>query len=61
MRRLEPIRKSFSEAGALHTSVNLFGFWNEYAFITKSGDTGLVLKLGGVDYESLDHAARDLR
>jgi type IV secretion system protein VirB4 len=59
MRRLKPIRKSFSEAGALHTSVNLFGFWNKHAFITKSGDAGLVLKLGGVDYESLDHAARD--
>ena len=60
MLRLEPIRKPFSEAGALHNNVNLFGFWNENAFITKSGDVGLVLKVKGIDYESLDYAARDL-
>ena len=56
MLRLEPTRKAFTEAGALHT----FGFWNEHTFITKSGDAGLVLRVSGVDYESLDHSARDL-
>ncbi len=60
MLRLEPIRKPFSEAGALHRSVNLFDFWNENAFITKSGDLGVILKVTGIDYEGLDHAARDL-
>ena len=60
MRKLESVRRKFSEAGALHSSVNLFGFWNEYAFLSKSGDAGVVLKVSGVDYESLDHAARDL-
>jgi len=60
MLRLEPTRKTFTEASALHTNVNLFGFWNEHAFITKSGDAGMVLRVSGVDYESLDHGARDL-
>ena len=60
MLRLEPTRKAFTEAGALHTNINLFGFWDEHAFLTKSGDTGVVLRLRGVDYESLDHTARDL-
>jgi len=60
MLRLQPTRKAFAEAGALHTSVNLFGFWDEHAFVTKSGDAGVVLRVSGVDYESLDHAARDL-
>lgn len=60
MLRLEPIWKPLSESGALHSSVNLFGFWNEHVFITKSGDVGAVLKVNGMDYESLDHATRDL-
>ena len=60
MLRLEPTRKSFTEAGALHTNINLFGFWNEHTFVTKSGDAGVVLRVNGMDYESLDHGARDL-
>ena len=60
MLRLEPTRKSFTEAGALHTTINLFGFWNEHTFVTKSGDAGVVLRVNGMDYESLDHGARDL-
>lgn len=59
MLRLEQIAKGHREAGALHAHLNLFGFWDDHAFITKSGDVGLVLRVGGVDYESLDHARRD--
>ena len=59
MLRLEQIGKEHREAGALHAHLNLFGFWDDYAFITKSGDVGLVLRVGGVDYESLDRAQRD--
>jgi type IV secretory pathway VirB4 component len=29
------------------------------SFLTKTGDLGAVLKLEGIDYESLDHAGRD--
>ncbi len=28
-------------------------------FLTKSGDLGMVLRVKGIDYESLDHASRD--
>jgi type IV secretory pathway VirB4 component len=59
MFRTEQITKEYKQACALHAHLNLFGFWDDEAFITKSGDVGLVLKLAGVDYESLDHAGRD--
>jgi len=59
MLRLEQIAKDHREAGALHAHLNLFGFWDDHAFITKSGDVGLVLRVRGVDYESLDSAQRD--
>jgi type IV secretion/conjugal transfer VirB4 family ATPase len=39
--------------------INLYGFWNETAFLTKSGDVGMVLSVPGVDYESLDHAQQE--
>src|SRR6266513_182 len=59
MFRLDTIRKEHDQAGALHSHINLFGFWDDQAFITKSGDVGMVLKIGGIDYESLDFAQRD--
>jgi type IV secretion system protein VirB4 len=43
----------------LNSQINLYGFWNEHAFITKSGDLGIVLRVRGVDYESLDQAAQE--
>ena len=39
--------------------MNLYGFWDEHSFLTKSGDLGAALRIGGIDYESLDHAGRD--
>jgi type IV secretion system protein VirB4 len=36
--------------------LNLYGFWNETAFLAKSGDLGMVLSIPGVDYESLDRS-----
>src|SRR6202049_255706 len=39
--------------------INLYGFWDEETFLTKSGDLGMVLRVKGIDYESLDHASRD--
>lgn len=59
MLRLGPSRKPFLEAGALHKQINLFGFWDEHTFLTKAGDPGVVLKVDGIDYESLDSVARD--
>jgi type IV secretion/conjugal transfer VirB4 family ATPase len=59
MHRIDAITKDWKEAGSFPAQVNLYGFWDEHCFLTKSGDLGSVLKIGGVDYESLDHAGRD--
>jgi len=59
MLRIDSITKDWKEAGSFPAQINLYGFWDEHAFLTKSGDIGTVLKIGGIDYESLDHAGRD--
>lgn len=59
MFRLSEIVKDWKESGALQAHINLYGFWDEETFLTKSGDLGMVLRIQGIDYESLDHASRD--
>jgi type IV secretion system protein VirB4 len=59
MFKVDRITKDWKEAGSLQAHINLYGFWDDHAFLTKSGDLGAVLKIGGMDYESLDHAGRD--
>jgi len=59
MLKAEHITKDWKEAGAFPAQINLYGFWDEHAFLTKSGDLGSLLKIGGIDYESLDRAGRD--
>ena len=59
MHRTKDISKDWQEAGALMAQINLYGFWDGHAFLTKTGDLGSVLRVSGVDYESLDHAGRD--
>ncbi len=59
MVRVDDITKDWKEAGSFPAQMNLYGFWDEHRFLTKSGDLGTVLKIGGIDYESLDHAGRD--
>jgi type IV secretion system protein TrbE len=56
MLRLDRAIKPWKESAALNDYVNLYGFWNETTFLTKSGDVGMVLHVQGVDYESLDSA-----
>jgi type IV secretory pathway VirB4 component len=59
MFRTENITKHWKEAGSFAAQINLYGFWDEHTFLTKSGDVGAVLRIGGVDYESLSGDARD--
>ena len=59
MFRIDRITRDWKEAGAFMSQVNLYGFWDEHCFLTKSGDLGCVLKIGGIDAEGLDHAGRD--
>jgi len=56
MLRLDRVIKPWKESAALNDYINLYGFWNETTFLTKSGDVGMVLRVQGVDYESLDSA-----
>lgn len=59
MLALNKVIKPWKEAAALSDHINLYGFWNETAFLTKSGDLGMVLSVTGVDYESLDYAGQE--
>ena len=59
MLRIDKVIKPWKDAAALCDHINLYGFWNETAFLTKSGDLGMVLRVTGVDYESLDHAQQE--
>lgn len=59
MVKLDDIKKDWKEAGSFAAQVNLCGFWDEHAFLTKSGDLGAALRIGGIDHESLDHAGLD--
>jgi len=54
MLNLAKVIKPWKEAGSLNANINLYGFWDESTFLTKSGDLGVVLSIPGVDYESLD-------
>ena len=59
MLRLDKVIKPWRESAALNDHINLYGFWNETAFLTKSGDIGMVLSISGVDYESLDRSEQE--
>ncbi len=59
MLRVDKVIKPWKESACLNDHINLYGFWNETTFLTKSGDVGMVLSVPGVDYESLDRAEQE--
>src|ERR1700728_5027337 len=59
MLRLNRIFKNYSETGSLSEQINLYGFIGPEAFLTKSGEVGVILEVRGVDYECLDNASID--
>src|SRR3984957_13026073 len=59
MLRPDKVIKPWKESAALNDHINLYGFWNDTAFLTKSGDPGMVLSVPGVDYESLDRSQQE--
>jgi type IV secretion system protein TrbE len=59
MLRLDKVIKPWKESASLNDHINLYGFWNETAFLTKIGDVGMVLSVPGVDYESLDRSQQE--
>ena len=59
MRRLSQIVQDYRDTGAMSTLINLYGFVDDGVFLTKGGDLGVVLALGGVDYACLDPDQRE--
>jgi type IV secretion system protein VirB4 len=59
MLSLKKVLKPYAETGALNEQVNLYGFVDQHAFLTKSGDVGVILHVRGVDYECLDGNSLD--
>jgi type IV secretion system protein TrbE len=59
MFRLSRIFKNYNETGSLSAQINLYGFIGPHAFLTKTGDVGLILEVQGVDYECLDDTTID--
>ena len=59
MLNLRTILKPYAETGALNEQINLYGFIDSQAFLTKSGEVGVILQVHGVDYECLDGNAVD--
>ena len=59
IRDSDKVIKPWKESAALNDYINLYGFWNETTFLTKSGDVGMVLSVPGVDYESLDRSEQE--
>jgi type IV secretion system protein TrbE len=57
---LKRILKNYEEVGSLNAMINLFGFVGPHVFLTKSGEVGVVLEMGGVDYECLEASAVDI-
>lgn len=54
MLNLQKLVKSWKESGALNAQMNLYGFWDNVTFVTKSGGMGTVIRVEGIDYESVD-------
>ena len=59
MFRLSRIFKNYGESGSLGAEVNLYGFVGPEVFLTKTGETGVILEVRGVDYECLDSGSLD--
>ena len=59
MRRQSQILQDYRDTGAMSSLINLYGFVDDGVFLTKGGDLGVVLALGGVDYACLDPDQRE--
>ena len=45
------MKKRISEAGSMHSEIQPFAFVDDNAFVTKSGEVGVVLTFSGPDSE----------
>jgi type IV secretion system protein VirB4 len=58
MVRIGRILRDYQDAGSVNGLLSLWGFVDEWTFLTKAGHVGLVYRLRGVDYEGLSHPQR---
>src|SRR5205823_13195879 len=58
MLKLQRIVRDYRDAGSVNSLLAIWGFVDDYAFLTKAGHLGLVYRLAGIDYECLDHTQR---
>src|SRR5262245_48782144 len=56
MLKLAHIARDYREAGSVNGLLALWGFVDEWTFLTKAGHVGMVYAVSGVDYEGLDEA-----
>src|SRR5689334_22552374 len=59
MTRTSHVWRDYQDAGAMSALIPLYGFVNDGVFLTKGGDLGLALRVGGVDDECLDASQRE--
>jgi type IV secretion/conjugal transfer VirB4 family ATPase len=57
--RVSQIVRDYEQAGAMNTLINLVGFVDDRAFLTKSGDLGILLALEGRDPDCSDASQRE--
>jgi type IV secretion/conjugal transfer VirB4 family ATPase len=55
---LKRILRDYQDAGSVNSLLALWGFIDDYTFLTKTGHVGVVYRLAGADYECLDQAQR---
>lgn len=58
MVRIGRILRDYQDAGSVNGLLSLWGFVDDWTFLTKAGHVGLVYHLRGVDYEGLSHSQR---
>src|SRR5262245_24774991 len=58
MVRIGRILRDYQDAGSVNGLLSLWGFVDDWTFLTKAGQVGLVYRLRGVDYEGLSHPQR---
>src|SRR6266508_2797230 len=52
------ILRDYQDAGSVNSLLAIWGFVDDYVFLTKAGHLGLVYRLGGTGYECLDQVQR---
>src|ERR1700754_1993120 len=58
MVRISRILRDYQDAGSVNGLLSLWGFVDDWTFLTKAGHDRLVYRLRGVDYEGLSHPQR---